>query len=74
MCNKFKNILYEKNDLLPPKEIVFENELFPVPADYHKYLKLQYGNYMKIPAPSKQVSHSHIILPDTPCNHPESFK
>jgi lipopolysaccharide cholinephosphotransferase len=74
MCNKFKDILYKKEDLWPTKEGVFEDELFSIPADCRKYLKLQYGDYMKMPEPDKRVSHSYAIFPDTPCNHPESFK
>jgi lipopolysaccharide cholinephosphotransferase len=73
-CNQYPQIVFEKEDLFPLKEAVFEGSLFPVPANAHKYLALQYGDYMKMPPLEKRTCHSYSILPDTPCNHPESTK
>ncbi|MDR1219709.1 MAG: LicD family protein [Treponema sp.] len=73
-CADFPNKLFNKNDIFPLAKILFENECFPAPFNPDIYLQRQYGDYMKAPPPEKRESHSHDILPDTPCNHPESFK
>jgi lipopolysaccharide cholinephosphotransferase len=72
MCNNFPRILFEKRDIFPVTTIEFEGSCFPAPANIHKYLELQYGDYMRLPPPEKQVIHSYAILPDTPCGHRES--
>jgi lipopolysaccharide cholinephosphotransferase len=73
-CTDFPNKLFNKHDLFPLTKVLFENEYFPAPFNPDIYLQRQYGDYMKIPPPDKRESHSYVILPDTPCNHPESFK
>lgn len=39
----------------------FEGENFPIPSDYNKFLTEQYGDYMQLPPPEKQVNHHKII-------------
>jgi len=72
MCNNFPRLQFEKEDLFPLTSVEFEGSSFPAPANIHKYLELQYGGYMTMPPPEKQVIHTHAILPDTPCSHKES--
>ena len=44
------------------KELEFENELFTVPEDYDTYLKVCFGDYMKLPPVEQRVSvHADII-------------
>ena len=44
--------------------VEFEGHLFPVPAEYEKYLTWLYGDYMEmIPVSARRVSHS-IVLTD----------
>jgi lipopolysaccharide cholinephosphotransferase len=74
MCTDFPNKLFDKNDIFPLTKVLFENEYFPAPFNPDIYLRRQYGDYMKLPPPDKRRTHSYAILPDTPCNHPESFK
>jgi lipopolysaccharide cholinephosphotransferase len=66
MCANFPRILFEKDDLFPLKTINFEDGIFPAPADIHKYLELQYGDYLRMPRSEKQVSHSFAIIPVLP--------
>ena len=40
---------------------IFENETFPIPSDYDKFLTEQYGNYMQLPPLELQVNHHKII-------------
>lgn len=44
--------------------ILFEGELFACPLDYDKYLRTQYGDYMKLPPKEKQKSNHRIISVD----------
>ncbi|MDR2193389.1 MAG: LicD family protein [Treponema sp.] len=74
LCIYFPHKVFDKHDLFPLTNVLFEHEYFPAPFDPDIYLRRQYGDYMKLPPPDKRESHSYAILPDTPCNHPESFK
>ncbi len=60
---------YMKNEY--PKEIFakfvykeFEGYQMPVPVGYDKYLKIAFGDYMKLPPKEKQVAHHDIIYMD----------
>ncbi|MDR0784472.1 MAG: LicD family protein [Treponema sp.] len=74
LCANFPNKIFNKNEIFPLTKVLFENEYFPAPFNPDIYLRRQYGDYMKAPPLDKRESHSYAILPDTPCNHPESFK
>lgn len=43
--------------ILPTSSIVFEGKEFSAPKDADKYLKKQYGDYMKIPPKDKRAIH-----------------
>lgn len=52
-----------------PKEIMngfvdmkFENEVFPIIKQYDKFLKIAYGDYMKLPPKEERVAHGNLIL------------
>lgn len=54
-----------------PKEIFeeviymdFEGELMPVPKGYDIYLKIAFGDYMKLPPKEKQVPHHDVVFCD----------
>lgn len=57
------NIVYEKykSDVFPLSKMNFEKNEFFVPGNYHSYLKLQYGDYMKIPPVEKRQIHAEKI-------------
>lgn len=67
----FPQLILEERDLYPLGEMLFENESFPVPANPDKYLRLMYGDYMKLPPPEQRHPHNERILPFTPCDHKE---
>lgn len=60
---------YMKNKY--PKEIFasavykdFENFQMPVPIGYDKYLRIAFGDYMKLPSPDEQKPHHDIVFYD----------
>lgn len=46
-----------KEDIFPLKSLFFEGKQFPVPANYDKVLRDQYGDYMQLPDIEKVVAH-----------------
>ncbi|MGN6619093.1 MAG: LicD family protein [Ilyomonas sp.] len=79
MCNKkFRNAgTYVKPGEI--KELIrvpFEDTEALIPAGYHRYLKRQYNDYMKMPPLEKQRGHHGDDLPDpfTACDHEESLQ
>jgi len=42
-------------------ELPFESTTVTVPRDYDAYLKLLYGDYMKLPPEEKRISHPHYF-------------
>ena len=63
---------YHFNDkwLFPLKTLKFEDAYFPVPNNYHEWLKYNFGDYM---TPKPDNHHNNIrILVTTPCRHPEA--
>lgn len=49
--------IYSKDFFEHIIRIPFEDGLFCVPKRYDEYLKINYGDYMKIPPKEKQISH-----------------
>jgi lipopolysaccharide cholinephosphotransferase len=50
---RFPRILFDK-----VTEVEFEGRRFPAPMDYHQYLTIHYGDYMKLPPENERVNHS----------------
>jgi phosphorylcholine metabolism protein LicD len=44
-----KPIILEKKDIFPLKRLKFEDRTFPVLNNYKKFLKIKYGDYLKLP-------------------------
>ena len=63
--NKLYSTLHGKgveiNIIFPLKEIVFEGHSFKCPANVDEYLKLYYGDYMKLPEPKNRIVHAAKI-------------
>lgn len=71
ISNKFLNNPAQKNfcmywssflvlspkEIYPLKKLKFEGSFFPVLRNYHKFLKVTYGDYMKLPPKSERVPH-----------------
>lgn len=56
--------------IFPLTTLQFEDAHFPVPGNYHKYLKFQFGDYM---TPLQDNHHlNEDIFSTTPCKHPEA--
>jgi len=51
----------KESTIFPLKEIMFENQKFPIPCDAHQYLTWQYGDYMQIPPEEKRMVHARKI-------------
>lgn len=50
-----------KSEILPVKNIKFENLYFPAPNNIYAYLERYYGDYMTIPLPDKREMHADKI-------------
>lgn len=59
MKNKYPKRIFERAVY---KE--FEGRLEPIPVGYDEYLRIAFGDYMKLPPKSKQVPHHDIIYMD----------
>lgn len=49
---------FDYEDIFPLRRKEFENFNFFIPKNYEKYLKLFYGDYMKIPDENKRLTHA----------------
>ena len=38
-------------------ELPFEDTIMKCPANYHEYLTIQFGDYMKLPPENKRAQH-----------------
>ncbi|MDR1240712.1 MAG: LicD family protein [Oscillospiraceae bacterium] len=59
MNNKYPKEIFKSSIL---KE--FEGILVPLPYDYDKYLKIVFGEYMKLPLKEERIPHHDIIFMD----------
>lgn len=57
-------IRYESDVLFPTTLHKFEDDEYPVPANYDMYLKLTYGDYMMLPPREKQCVHHDFVYVD----------
>lgn len=58
--------VFKYKELLPTRETNFENHSLPVVKNIDYYLKISYGDYMKLPPIEKQVGHlPSVIVFDT---------
>lgn len=54
---KTMNLVFPKESIVPTKLIKFENREYYIMADTDEYLKIMYGDYMKLPPVEKRISH-----------------
>ncbi len=52
-----KPLVFETDKLIPIKTIEFEGEILPCPYDIDYYLKVNYGNYIKLPPEDQRYGH-----------------
>ena len=50
------------DDLLPAEKHIFESIEVNIPANADRVLKIQYGDYMKLPPEEKRYSHAPVLL------------
>lgn len=48
----------------------FEGHMMPIPVGYDSYLKIAFGDYMKLPPKEKQVAHHDVVI----CDLDRSYK
>lgn len=66
-CSKMSYIKYtflkiDTKNIENTEKILFESKLLPCPSNLEKYLKHNYGDYMKLPIESERVGHSPYLL------------
>lgn len=57
---RYRDWCYSKSFLNNIIWVEFENELFPIPEEYDKILRIYYGNYMELPPIEKRRTHGAI--------------
>lgn len=57
-------IIYPEECFFPVQWVPFESIMVPVQAQHDKYLKMTYGDYMKLPPVEKQVFHHDFAYID----------
>ena len=55
---RFEKIYFKVDDIFPLKKVEFEGRYFDGPNDSDKYLKAQFGDYMKLPPVEDRFNHS----------------
>lgn len=64
---------YPKKIFASAIEVPFENECLPIPVGYDTYLRMAFGNYMKLPPKEQQKGHHDAAFLDL--DHPyEQYK
>lgn len=53
--------IFPKKIFSPPKKVKFESIEVNVPNDYHTYLSIIYGDYMKLPPENERENHFYEI-------------
>ena len=62
---KFHQGIFDKEMFMEPVDVAFEDIKLMGPTDIKKYLKLRYGNYMKLPPEEQRKSAIHAEIYDT---------
>ena len=60
--SKYLAAIYPIDFFLPVKEGEFAGKTFSIPNDYDTYLKMVYGDYMKMPKEEERVNHRTLRI------------
>lgn len=58
------SIIYDSKIFGNPKDIDFEDDIYPIPNDSELFLSKVYGDYMKLPPKHKRVMHHDYVFMD----------
>lgn len=61
----YDKIMYPVEVIREPvlrEDITFEGRVLPVPAEPERFLEMQFGDYMELPAPEKRMAHNVIAI------------
>lgn len=59
-----KGSIFPRNIFESYTDVTFENAKFSVVADYDLYLRILYGDYMRLPPPEKRIAAAHALMVD----------
>ena len=59
-----KGSIFPRNIFESYTDVTFENAKFSVVADYDLYLRILYGDYMRLPPPEKRIAATHALMVD----------
>ncbi|MBP2657829.1 MAG: lipopolysaccharide cholinephosphotransferase [Firmicutes bacterium] len=66
--------VFDSSIFAEPVDIVFEDTILMGPTEIKKYLRLRYGNYMKLPSVEQRKAAIHAEIFDTEVGYEEYFK
>lgn len=55
---------YPKSAFSEALDVDFEGEKMPIPKGYDEYLRMAFGDYMRLPPKEKQVAHHYAVFCD----------
>lgn len=70
---KFRKGIFAREIFEDIKEIRFEDSLLYAPADVEKYLKIRYGDFMKLPSEEERKAAIHAEIYDTETDYKDYF-
>lgn len=58
---EWRRLFFPTEAIINPKEVPFEHGTMHIARDHHKYLTMQFGDYMKVPdVKDREVHHGHV--------------
>lgn len=70
---RFNQAIFPKEMFVKPVDIAFENTKLLAPTDIHGYLKIRFGNYMRLPPEGEREATRHAEIVDLERDYKEYF-
>jgi len=70
---KFKRAIFPKEIFMKPADVAFEDTQLLAPTDIREYLRIRFGNYMKLPPENEREAAKHAEIIDLEKDYKEYF-